>query len=391
MSNRRGPRRSRPGWPAAHRLRRLAAALAALVVPLLPGYARPQDPYEGAPSLRIVRRTIDQSRVPYEQCRDHQRCWLSWRVDYVLENGGREPLEITPGAVSAEIESVVSNARVPSHGIARPVSHAMERAEPGDGLSLRSTADVVPSKEDTEVCREEATLEIRPLDPTGDGAVPVAATGGPSAPLAVAESFRVEPGRCVEVNLALEHQHFLHGPYEPLLGRRSLTLRVGPATFRDDLPLDRPLGEVYPPCTWGPLPAERLDPRIYVSAPDSIRMAAYVPGQHGYDFPERPVRPDTPMRLSFWYLIAPGLDGKCLAEIKQYRDAPRSCVSLPEARVSVPLGEVGRWVHVERTVRTDPSATTLRLHFRVDSDAGAGEMWIDDVELEPARAMGEGP
>jgi hypothetical protein len=51
---------------------------------------------------------------------------------------------------------------------------------------------------------------------------------------------------------------------------------------------------------------------------------------------------------------------------------------------------VGRWVHVERIFRTEPEATTLALDFRIVG-ADVGELWIDDVLLEPVGAGPEGP
>ncbi len=50
---------------------------------------------------------------------------------------------------------------------------------------------------------------------------------------------RVEPGELVRVRIRFEHDHAIHGDYDPLLGRRDLELKLGAHTFRDALPLDR--------------------------------------------------------------------------------------------------------------------------------------------------------
>jgi hypothetical protein len=64
---------------------------------------------------------------------------------------------------------------------------------------------------------------------------------------------------------------------------------------------------------------------------------------------------------------------------------------LPEAKVTEDLCQVGRWVQVQRVFRTDPQATTLRLRFTVDSDTNLGDLWIDDVHLEPLASRPPGP
>jgi hypothetical protein len=95
------------------------------------------------------------------------------------------------------------------------------------------------------------------------------------------------------------------------------------------------------------------------------------------------------MRLRYWYLIAPGTEGECHARISQHRDAS-IWKALPEGEYEQCLKTVGRWVRVERIFRTEAEATTLMLEFRiVGSDVG--EMWVDDVTLEPLDEGIEGP
>ncbi|MBV8129210.1 MAG: hypothetical protein JO114_16305, partial [Planctomycetaceae bacterium] len=43
----------------------------------------------------------------------------------------------------------------------------------------------------------------------------------------------------------------------------------------------------------------------------------------------------------------------------------------------------GRWTKVERVVRAESEATTVALDFRIVPETNVGEMWIDDVSLEP--------
>jgi hypothetical protein len=54
------------------------------------------------------------------------------------------------------------------------------------------------------------------------------------------------------------------------------------------------------------------------------------------------------------------------------------------------LKTVGRWTKFERIIQTEPEATTLGLEFKIVGDTEVGEMWIDDVSLEPIGSVGVG-
>ena len=90
------------------------------------------------------------------------------------------------------------------------------------------------------------------------------------------------------------------------------------------------------------------------------------------------------MRLKFWYLVAPNSEGTCIARVTQHRDLPNSWKVLRDGELELPLTTVGRWVQVERVFTTEPEATTLTLEFRIAGHADMGELWLDDVTLEPA-------
>jgi hypothetical protein len=192
----------------------------------------------------------------------------------------------------------------------------------------------------------------------------------------------VAPEGTARVRVRIEHLHVLYGDYDPLLGTRALELRFGTAALRDALPLDREQYQAMPRYTWPAPPEDRRDTRYFVSGPDSLHLEAHVPGNQYYRFPERPVRYATRMKLSYWYLIAGGTEGECRARVAQYKDTPSAWKVLSEGGHEQCLGTVGRWVKVERVFRTEPDATTLALDFRI-SGSEVGEMWIDDVRLEP--------
>jgi hypothetical protein len=191
------------------------------------------------------------------------------------------------------------------------------------------------------------------------------------------------PGATVRVRLRLEHQHFLYGDYDPLLGLRAVELHLGAAALRDVVPIDREQYLAQPRYSWPQPPEDRRDTRHFVSGPDSLHLEAHVPGNQYYRFPERPVRYGTKLRLRFWYLIAAGTEGDCRARIAQYKDTPTAWKVLTDGAQEQVLTTVGRWTKVERIFQTEPDATTLALDFRIGGSSDIGELWIDDVTLEP--------
>ena len=54
------------------------------------------------------------------------------------------------------------------------------------------------------------------------------------------------------------------------------------------------------------------------------------------------------------------------------------------------LKNIGRWTKVERIIQTEPEATTLTLEFKIMGETEIGEMWIDDVSLEPVDSTALG-
>jgi hypothetical protein len=334
----------------------------------------------GAPSgFTITHRSIAQDRGP-----EPQR-WQIWQIDYWLRWEGPTGIVLMPPEVSALVEGWVSNSRVPSHASPRWSSLTVSGTS-----GLAATTDLIPATDEAQRCRERAALHVWTDDGEPDNPAPV--TCKPTEVPAVLRRpiVSLAPGATLRVRLVLEHRHFLYGPYDPLLGCRRLELRLGPCVLSDNLPIDREHHIVQPACIWPEPPLERRDPRQFVSAPDSLHLEAHIPGNQYYRFPDQPVRYATKMRLRFWYLIAPGTEGECKARIAQYKDTPSEWKVLSDGMHEELLSVIGRWVHVERTFRTEPEATTLALDFRIIG-ADVGEMWIDDVTLEPVGVGPESP
>ncbi len=322
------------------------------------------------PRLTIQRRAVNQDQG-------------GWLVDYRLRYDGPNGMVLTPTDVLAKVDGWVSNSRVSSHAIPRLSSLVISGPS-----GLASFSEVISSPDEAQRCRERLFLTVW----TGDAGPPESPPGKPTAGLgtSAAPLLSVAPGDTIHARLRWEHQHFLFGDYDPLLGQRTIELRLGAATVRDVLPMDHEQYLALPKFVWPAPPEDRRDTRYYLSPPDSLHLEAHVPGNQYYRFPERPVRYSTKMRLRFWYLTAPGTEGECRARIQQYKDTPAAWKVLDPGAHEECLSAVGRWVKVEYVFRTEPDATTLALDFRI-SGADVGEMWIDNVSLEPVGATLGGP
>jgi hypothetical protein len=197
------------------------------------------------------------------------------------------------------------------------------------------------------------------------------------------------PQAIVGVRLRFEHQHILYGEYDPLLTMRSIMLTIGSITVGEIVPLDREQYLAQPRFHWSEPPSERRDPLHAISGPDSLHLEAHIPGHQYYRFVDRPVRYSTLMRLRFWYLIAAGTEGDCKVKVSQYKDAD-TWRMLNNGCFEQCLKKVGRWTKVEQVVQTEAEATKLILEFKIVGDTEVGEMWIDDVSLEPLNSDGPG-
>jgi hypothetical protein len=240
----------------------------------------------------------------------------------------------------------------------------------GGASAPSGTGEVIISSEEAQRCRERVTISTW----TDDGPLP---SGDLTSMLSLC------PGAVIHLQLRLEHQHVLYGDYDPLLGIRTITLTLQSTTVHDQVVLDRERYLAMPKCTWPEPPEDRRDTRHFVSPPDSLHLEAHIPGHQYYRYPERAVRYGTKMRLRFSYLIAEGTEGECRVRLAQYKDTPTSWRVLSHSGFEEVLETVGRWTKVERVIHADSEATTAALDFRIVPETNVGEMWIDDVSLEP--------
>ncbi len=328
-----------------------------LVHSLLPNNSRagevtPHPATPAAPRFVLIRRSVAQDQG-------------AWVVTYQLRHTSPAGTILSRSEVGAVIEGWVSNSRVASHAVPR-----LSRVTVSGTSTASGTGEVIASSDESQRCRERTVISVWADD-------------GPPPESDLAALVSLAPGAVLHLRLRLEHQHVLYGDYDPLLGVRSVVLNAGASVLRDQVALDREHYLAQPKYSWPEPPDDRRDTHQFVSGPDSLHLEAHIPGHQYYRFPERPVRYGTKMRLRFWYLIAEGTEGECRARIAQYKDTPTSWRVLSEGGFEQVLETVGRWTKVERVVRAESEATTIALDFRIVPESNVGEMWIDDVSLEP--------
>jgi hypothetical protein len=314
----------------------------------------------------------------------------AWVIDYRLRHTGSTGVVIAPEEVAVKVESWVSNSRVASHAVPRRSLLAIPH-----GPELTATGEVIAAADEAHRCREKLICQLSVdrgagcVDTDGGGS---RSTKGPTTDNGQRATDKrpisLAPNEIVHVRLRLEHQHVLFGAYDPLLGVRAVEITLAGQTVGDLVPIDREQYLAQPRFSWPEPPEDRRDTRHSVTGPDSLHLEAHVPGHHYYRYPDRPVRYSTPMRLRFSYLIAAGTEGECRVRVAQYKDTPTSWRMLNGAGFEKCLKVVGRWTKVEHVFTTDAEATTLALDFRIAGDTDIGEMWIDDVRLEPVGCPG---
>ncbi len=287
----------------------------------------------------------------------------AWIIGYQLRHTSPTGVILSRSEIGLVVEGWVSNSRVASHAVPRLSRVTVSGTSAASG-------DVIVSSDESQRCRERVVISVW----ADDGPLP---ESDPASLVSLA------PGAVVHLRLRLEHQHVLYGDYDPLLGVRTVVLTLGSSSLRDQVALDREHYLAQPRYSWPEPPDDRRDTRHFVSSPDSLHLEAHIPGRQYYRYPERPVRYGTKMRLRFWYLIAAGTEGECRARLAQYKDTPTSWRVLSHGGFEQVLETVGRWTKVERVVRAESEATTVALDFRIVPETNVGEMWIDNVSLEP--------
>ena len=228
---------------------------------------------------------------------------------------GRPRWSCPPAEVYARVEGWLSNSKVAVHANPRRSEGTVDGASGpvgpgrGDPLARRVAPDAASAW-------SSGSGPARRADHAP-------ARGGDPEPLA--RLLTIEPGGLLRARLRLEHQHCLYGEYDPLLGRRELELRLGPATG-PRRPAAGPRAVPGPaPKTPGPSrPRTTRTPASSSRGPTASTSRPTSRATSTYRFPERKVRYSSRMRLRFWYMIAPGTEGEFKARVAQYRESPNA-------------------------------------------------------------------
>ena len=165
-----------------------------------------------------------QLTIQSRQISQHGSRWLvRYQVRYEADSGS-PGLDLGPSDITVDYEAWVSNSRCKPHSVPRKSQTRFALSESNSAL-----ATVISSIYDRQRCRERVTLALT----TGEK---------PAAePPPAKTSFlplRVAPGQMIWVYVTIEHEHFLYGTHDPLLGIRQLEIRLGPCRLIDSIPLD---------------------------------------------------------------------------------------------------------------------------------------------------------
>lgn len=288
-----------------------------------------------------------------------------WRVRYRLGYEGAISFPLYAHDIECNYAGWVSNSRVWSHAYAR-----QSRARFGISKANGVLTTVIPSASDRLRCGERITLALAVGDQPPVEYSPTQANRLP---------LWVVAGHTIWLDVTLEHEHFLYGAYDVLLGPRQLEIQMGPCRLIDYLRLEAEQVSVVPAVRLSQVPKERLDGHQRHSAPDSLYLTASIAGYQYFRFDDMPIRYGTTCRLSFWYLIAIGTEGSCHVRVTEYQDTAKAWFRL-DGGFDEQLALVGQWRRFERTFVVRDDATTLALDFRIVG-ANVGELWINNLEL----------
>jgi hypothetical protein len=324
------------------------------------GVEPPSEPVQGARALKTLGRSI---------WANPGRCWIR----YELTHAGAGPLILKADQLRVHYIGTLSNSACPAHQVPRRVHASLG---PENGFEAVSVLLEASSEKDR--CSERLWVGIATAPETI-----------PQRPQSLGEALTVEPGSSLWVVLGSEHQHFLYGPHDPLLGRRQVLIEWDGFQLKDSVELpsydssqDAVAYRLEPP-------ASRLDPRRCVSRPGSLYLAADLPGYQYFRFDDVQVRYGSAWILRFKYLTAPGSEARGRVRVVEYQDAPRCWRRLGGA-FDVELPPSPRWTEFTQPFRVSAQATTLALDFRM-TGSDVGELWVDDVELTPQEASVEDP
>ena len=331
-----------------------------------------------------------------------------WCIPYELTyNKKDKPFFVfNPQNLKIKYDSWVANSALPKHSVAR-------RSQAEWNITERNPiiTNVIPSLNEGQRCCEKILVVCLPegLKDSVYEALNSDKDLYQSLSGIRYQELTLQYGQRVYLYLLLDHDHFLYGTYDPLLGTRDIEISYKKETpytqiaqtflqeeeheqqdeypytllFKDEIKeLEQELNPAQPEVKLSTPVNERMDTRQFRSAPDSLYIAADIPGYQYFRFDDMRIKRGTRFNVSFWYLIAVGTEGTCHARIMEYQDTPNAWYRL-EGGFDEQLPLHGRWQKFgQKTFTALDDTTTIALDFRIIG-ANVGEMWIDDLELVP--------
>ena len=284
-----------------------------------------------------------------------------WTVNYCLRNSGNTPI-VVPETSKVVIDSQVSNSNVLVHGIPR-------RSLLDLVVNSKAKNKIIDSADSEKDCGEAAKVVVW----VGSGDEP------PKLPDPGA--LTVPPLGELHVKVYLDHQHFLYGFYDALLGIRHVELHLGDQVIKDEVDLRKQIDFRENTAWTHGAAADRTT---------TIRGRGYVhlessAGNYTIRWPERAIKYNETYTLSLWYRMSPGTEKGLEIKASQLREGSMwKSLSGADATQLVENADY-RWHRVDRTFKTHPEATTLVLQFSLPGDVG--DALVGNVTLTRHRDL----
>jgi hypothetical protein len=285
------------------------------------------------------------------------RLMASFKIKYI----GKKETSLNPENIKVEYQAELANSRIPAHRFSKTAKAKF--------LSFqKASAEIIKGKHWKDDCRENLILVFN-------------RSGFPQK--LIEEKIIISSGEEFFLTLIIEHEHFICGQYDPLLGKRIIKLTINDTIIREEFLINE-LDEQkrIPEIKLSDIPKERLDDQYFISPPDSLYLGVD-PGAQFFRFKDLHLPPNSVWKLSFWYLIAVNSEGKTKVRIGEYQDTIDSWHKLSDA-FDETLFVQGRWQYFEKQFTITLETTTIAVDFRI-LEATAAETWIDEVKLKYAH------
>jgi hypothetical protein len=200
-----------------------------------------------------------------------------------------------------------------------------------------------------------------------------------------------------KILLTLEHDHSVYGKFEPLLGKRVLTLNIDGEEKTFDLD--------FTPC-YNRTKLKKLTNKMsfeysinkegYADKydPEKDELFLSLSQTNGYfRSAEIPTRWDTVYTVKFKYMVFYGSIAQPVFFISEYCDVNTSWKMLGKT-IDVELDRTpGRWHQYKKTFRTKSEASTMAYNFSLrdlnPNGPSVGDMLVRDFEISPPAALTE--